>query len=200
LVVKARYYISFHGSYTVSYGGAAKGSSYRLTRRRLLPEIQMMEIVPPAGFATLFRSPAFLSALMSLLVAQFAKAVIGLFGGKPSSFHETLATMFWKTGGMPSSHSALVIALTTSFGFSRGTGSDIFVLSLFVSLIVIRDAMGVRRAAGLQARALNVLGERSARRLKFSFKPVKEIHGHTLPQVIVGSLMGFFIALAVHTL
>ncbi len=159
-----------------------------------------MDIASSPGFSALFKSPVFLSAIMSLLTAQFAKALISLLRGKPSSFSELMATMLWKTGGMPSSHSALVVALCTAIGFSRGTGSELFVLSLFFALIVIRDAMGVRRSAGLQAKALNMLGERTAKRLKFRFKPVKEIHGHTLPQVVVGSLMGFFIALAIYTL
>lgn len=165
-----------------------------------MPEILTMEFAPPPGLSPLFRSPVFLSAIMSLLVAQFAKALLSVFRGKPQSFSEVLATMLWKTGGMPSSHSALVIAMCTSIGFTRGTGSELFVLSLFVALIVIRDAMGVRRSSGLQARSLNELGQRCAKRLKFRFKPVKEVHGHTVPQVLVGSIMGFLIALAVHTL
>jgi len=101
---------------------------------------------------------------------------------------------------MPSSHSALVIAITTSIGHSSGVNSDVFVLSFFFSLVVIRDAMGVRRAAGVQARSLNALGARLSKRLHIPFKPVKEINGHTFPQVLAGSLMGFFIALAVNTL
>lgn len=159
-----------------------------------------MEIVQPAGIAALFKNTVFLSAAMSLLFAQFAKAIILLFRGKPTSLRDLFATLLWKTGGMPSSHSALAVSIATSIGFTKGTGSDIFALSLFFALVVIRDAMGVRRAAGLQAKALNTLGERMSKRFKFSFKPVKEIHGHTLVQVLIGSLMGFFIALAVSTL
>ena len=101
---------------------------------------------------------------------------------------------------MPSSHSALAIAIATAIGFSDGVSSDLFALSLFFALVVVRDAMGVRRAAGVQAKSLNILGARVSKRLHIPFKPVKEINGHTFPQVVVGGLLGFFIALAVKTL
>jgi uncharacterized protein len=153
-----------------------------------------------AGLNLLLWNPVFLSAIMSLFTAQFAKALIALFHHRRAGFREIFATLLWRTGGMPSSHSALVLAISTAIGITRGINSDLFVLSLFFTLVVIRDAVGVRRAAGLQARAINMLGSKTSRRLRFQFKPVKEVHGHTFPQVVVGSLMGFLIALAVCTL
>ncbi len=152
------------------------------------------------AFTALLRNDVFFSAAMSLFLAQFAKALIALLTNRKAGFKQIMSTLFWKTGGMPSSHSALAIAIATAIGFSDGVSSDIFALSLFFALVVIRDAMGVRRAAGVQARALNVLGARMSKRLHITFKPVKEINGHTFPQVVVGGLMGFFIALAVKTL
>ena len=160
----------------------------------------MMKSAYEVGFTILLRNPVFLSAVMSLFTAQFAKAIIALFHYRKAGFKEIFATMMWRTGGMPSSHSALVIALSTAIGITNGINSDVFVLSLFFTLVVIRDAVGVRRAAGLQARAINMLGSKTSKRLKFQFKPVKEVHGHTFPQVVVGSLIGFLIALAVCTL
>lgn len=148
----------------------------------------------------LLRNDVFLSAAMSLFMAQFMKALIVLLTKRKAGLHEVISTLIWRTGGMPSSHSALVIAISTSIAYSSGLSSDIFVLSFFFALVVIRDAMGVRRAAGVQARSLNTLGARLSKRLHIPFKPVKEINGHTFPQVLAGSLMGFFIALAVNTL
>jgi len=142
----------------------------------------------------------FVSAAMSLFTAQFAKALIVLLANRKAGIKEIFSTLLWKTGGMPSSHSALVISITTSIAYSSGVSSDVFALSFFFALVVIRDAMGVRRAAGVQAKALNSLGSRLSKRFHISFKPVKEINGHTFPQVVAGSLMGFFIALAVNTL
>ncbi|HAW85165.1 MAG: hypothetical protein A2087_08410 [Spirochaetes bacterium GWD1_61_31] len=152
------------------------------------------------GLVNLLRQPVFLSAITSWFVAQFAKALISLLRHPSGSFKEVLVTLFWKTGGMPSSHSALSVAITTSIAYTSGMLSDIFVLSFFFTMVVIRDAVGVRRAAGLQARAINQLGTELAKHCSTPFTPVKEVHGHTMPQIIVGGLMGFFIALAVCTL
>ena len=145
-------------------------------------------------------NPVFLSALWSLLLAQFIKAIVNLLRWRRQSLRETLLTFFWKTGGMPSSHSALAVSIATSIGVVEGVGSNLFILSMFFALVVIRDAMGVRRSAGLQARALNSLGRRFAARFGDNFTPVKEVMGHSASQVFVGSLLGFFIALAFCTL
>lgn len=152
------------------------------------------------ALTAMLRNDVFFSAAMSLFIAQFAKALIALLTNRKAGFRQIMSTLFWKTGGMPSSHSALAIAIATAIGFSDGVSSDIFALALFFALVVIRDAMGVRRAAGVQAKTLNTLGVRMSKRLHIPFKPVKEINGHTFPQVVVGGLMGFFIALAVKTL
>jgi len=159
-----------------------------------------MEQQRALAIAAIFRNAVFISAAMSLFTAQFLKALIVLFVNRKAGIREIFSTLLWKTGGMPSSHSALVIAITTSIAFSSGFASDVFALSFFFALVVIRDAMGVRRSAGLQANALNTLGMRLNKRLHIPFKPVKEINGHTFPQVFAGSLLGFFIALAVNTL
>ena len=149
---------------------------------------------------SILRNAVFISAVLSLFTAQFAKALIVLFTDRKAGIREVFSTLLWRTGGMPSSHSALAISITTSVAFSSGLSSDIFALSFFFALVVIRDAMGVRRSSGLQAKALNSLGIRIQRRFHIPFKPVKEINGHTFPQVFAGSIMGFFIALAVNTL
>jgi len=95
---------------------------------------------------------------------------------------------------MPSSHSALVCALATSAGLSETTDVNFFVLCLVFALVVLRDSVGVRRAAGLQAKALNMLGRQSAKLTGLEFRPVKEIQGHTPLEVLVGSLLGILIA------
>jgi acid phosphatase family membrane protein YuiD len=69
-----------------------------------------------------------------------------------------------------------------------------------LALIVIRDAMGVRRSSGIQARTLNLLGKELTNRFGVAFHPVKEVQGHSPAQVAVGGLLGFFIALAFCTL
>jgi acid phosphatase family membrane protein YuiD len=150
----------------------------------------------PGGLQNFLKNPVFLSAATSLFMAQFIKAVIGLIRSRVKSLKDIVETLLWRTGGMPSSHSALVVALTTSIALVEGTDSSIFTLSMFFSLIVIRDALGVRRAAGMQARAINAIQRDLEKRVKITPHPVKEVQGHTFPQVLVGGLLGFFLALA----
>jgi len=148
----------------------------------------------------IFASPVFLSALSSWFIAQLLKSVVALFRNRPRTARETLLNLFWTTGGMPSSHSAVVSALATSIGFTEGPDSPLFFVTVFYALLIFRDALGVRRAAGAQAKVLNQLIRELARRKKTRARPVKEIHGHTLSEVFVGALLGFFIALAFSTL
>jgi acid phosphatase family membrane protein YuiD len=149
-----------------------------------------------AELASFLTNPIFLSAFFSLFITQLIKAVISLFRAKAKSFRDVIATLLWKTGGMPSSHSALTVSIATAIGLIEGITSSVFVLSLFFCLVVIRDAMGVRRSAGLIARTLNLLGKELNEKQGVAFHPVKEVNGHTPTEVVVGSLLGFFIALA----
>lgn len=129
-------------------------------------------------------------------MAQFVKTVVELVKPRSKGSREIVYTLFWRTGGMPSSHSSAVTALTTALGFTEGLNSPIFISMFFYSLLVVRDALGVRRAAGMQARALNHLGRELAKKQKINFHPVKEVHGHTPAEVSVGIVLGFFIAVA----
>ena len=144
----------------------------------------------------LVSGPVFLSAFFSWFIAQLLKTIIDITRQRSRTSGEVVSTMFWKTGGMPSSHSSLVTSLATSIGFSQGTNSPIFALSVFYGVLVIRDALGVRRSAGMQARALNELGARMRELTGYAYEPVKEVNGHTPTEVTVGVILGFFIALA----
>jgi len=141
-------------------------------------------------------NPIFLSCLLSWFLAQFAKAVIVLLRSPRRSAREVATTLLWRTGGMPSSHSSLVTALATSVAFTEGPSSNLFIVTLALALIVIRDSLGVRRSSGLQARSLNQLGKEAAERFEIPYHPVKEIQGHAPLEVLVGALMGIFIAAA----
>ena len=101
------------------------------------------------------------------------------------------------TGGMPSSHSALVSSLCTTIGFRNGINSDIFVFALCFFLVTIRDAFGVRHSSGIQAKKINEIGN-ELQNLKIikEYKKIKEVNGHTPMEVICGCLLGFFIGLA----
>jgi len=148
-------------------------------------------------FRNLISSPIFLSSVTAWFFAQFIKALISIlrFRSKLPK-RDLVLNLVWSTGGMPSSHSAVVSALTTAVGFKVGFDSPLFMVSLFFSFMAIRDALGVRQAAGNQAKALNQIIIDLNDRWETSHKPVKEIHGHKGSEVVVGCLLGIFLALA----
>ena len=150
-----------------------------------------------AQVRSLFFSPIFLGCIFSWFCAQFIKTIIKLFSGKVRSIGELLELLIWRTGGMPSSHSALVACLCTSIGFSSGINSDVFILSFCFYLITVRDALGVRRANGIQAGVLNKVGQvLKDNGFMEEYKKIKEVQGHTPLEVLVGSLLGFFVGIA----
>jgi acid phosphatase family membrane protein YuiD len=149
----------------------------------------------PLNFTSLIRNDVFLSGFFSLIVAQFIKALITLIRMRNLKLTDAMFIFLWKTGGMPSSHSALAVSITVAIALTSGF-TNIFLLSLFFSLIVIRDALGVRRSAGLQAKALNKMGNELSKRFGIPYTAVKEVNGHTWQEVVVGSILGFFIAYA----
>lgn len=142
------------------------------------------------------KNPVFLSAVSSWFITQFTKTLISILRRRVGSVREIIELLIWRTGGMPSSHSALVISVTTAIGFHSGVQSDVFVLALCLSMVVIRDAMGVRRSSGIQAKTLNSLGNEISRKIGINYRPVKEIQGHKPVEVVCGALMGFFIGVA----
>ncbi len=146
-------------------------------------------------FELLLQNPVFLSGVLSWLSAQFIKTVVALLLGKIKDIKELIALLIWRTGGMPSSHSALVCSVTTAIGISSGVNTDIFVLACCFSLVVIRDAVGVRRASGLQAQSINEIGKNLQEKNIIDFTKIKEVHGHKPLEVAVGCLLGFFVGI-----
>jgi len=148
-----------------------------------------------------FTHPIFLSGIFSWLGAQFLKTIIDLCYGRIKSFKRLIESMFWKTGGMPSSHSASVTAVATAIGFQEGFTSISFMLALLFTLITMRDAVGVRRSNGLQAKKINEIGrELEKAKIIENYKPIKEVNGHTPMQVIMGALLGALIGLSMSLL
>jgi len=98
-------------------------------------------------------------------------------------------------GGMPSSHSAVVVGLATLIGKYEGINTPIFAIALIFSFVVMYDAAGVRRAAGKQAKLLNQLVETPGLSgIQVSEKLV-EVLGHTPIQVVVGAAIGVIVGL-----
>ncbi|GGI76341.1 divergent PAP2 family protein [Deinococcus wulumuqiensis] len=103
---------------------------------------------------------------------------------------------FMETGGMPSSHSAMVAALSTGIGLTEGWNTPLFAVAATFALIVMYDATGVRHSSGVQARLLNELVDelRAVVREGFAPQPLRVLLGHTYLEVFVGTLIGIFAA------
>ena len=142
----------------------------------------------------LFTNLIFLSTVSSFVCAQVLKGILFIYNGYLNKKRELVKVFVWRTGGMPSSHAAVVCSLCTSIFFLEKLTSNLFIFSVWFTLVVMRDALGVRRSAGLQARALNNLGRQISDNSGIIFHPVKEIQGHTPLEVAVGGLLGIFIA------
>lgn len=107
--------------------------------------------------------------------------------------------MFTTTGGMPSSHAAGVMGLSTSVGLIQGFSSIEFAMAFGYALIVMYDAAGVRRAAGKQAACLNkIIMDVYKQELKEAGGKLKELLGHTPLQVFVGAIFGIVYSYYIH--
>ena len=96
---------------------------------------------------------------------------------------------------MPSSHSAVVVSLTTMIGRSQGVTSPIFAISLIFAMVVMYDAAGVRREAGKQAHLLNeIINTPGLSNVEVKEKLVEAL-GHTPVQVLVGAIIGLIVGL-----
>lgn len=95
-----------------------------------------------------------------------------------------------ETGGMPSSHSAIVMGLTAAIGKYAGVTSAAFAIALIFSFVVMYDAAGLRRAAGRQAEVLNRLVEDLVHMRGVQEERLRELLGHTPVEVLVGAVLG----------
>lgn len=135
-----------------------------------------------------------ISAICGWLVAQILKTIIHLYFTK--SF---VAERLVGSGGMPSSHSATVCALSTATAITRGIGSTEFAIACILAIIVMYDAMGVRRETGIQAKIINEMMElfNNMNQEISTEDKLKEFVGHTPLQVLVGAILGIIIALII---
>jgi acid phosphatase family membrane protein YuiD len=99
-----------------------------------------------------------------------------------------------RSGGMPSSHSAMVTSLVTVTGLRQGFDSEIFAVAVVLAMIVMYDASGVRQAAGQQAKVLNQILRELFSGQPVSEKELKELIGHTPVEVLVGAGIGILYA------
>ena len=126
-------------------------------------------------------------SLIACITAQLLKIIFNFI-----SEGELRFGIIFETGGMPSSHSALITGATSGIGCDTGFDSPIFALSVCISLIVMYDASGVRRSAGIQAAQINKITKEIN---NTSLINLKENLGHSKLEVIVGAIIGPLIVL-----
>lgn len=124
----------------------------------------------------------FLAQLLKIFTKRFKKGVWDV-------------RAFIDSGGMPSSHSSLCMAITTSIGVQLGLSSPLFATALAFSAIVMYDAAGVRRHAGKHAEVLNQVVTEMMVNHPVGEVKLKEVLGHTPRQVICGGILGVLVGL-----
>lgn len=142
-----------------------------------------------------FSSPIAISAMLGWILAQLIKLPVSLIRTKKWDW-----ALLINAGGMPSSHSALMSAVSTAIGLAQGWDSPLFILALSITGIVIYDATGVRRQAGFQAERINqmlrtFISERKIPETEMEY--LREIIGHSPLEAAVGTLLGILIAVVV---
>lgn len=137
----------------------------------------------------IFQNKVLVAVLTGWLLAQFLKI--------PTEYMRSrkwLWAMFFAAGGMPSSHTALMVAGTLAVGLYHGFDNPIFAIAVGVTMIIAHDAAGVRRQAGKHAERINLLVEELLHGHMWSEDELKEIIGHTPLEVVGGIILGVLVA------
>jgi acid phosphatase family membrane protein YuiD len=141
------------------------------------------------GLVRIFSNPVLIAGLIAWGIAQLVKV--------PLNYQLTRRwdwVLLLRAGGMPSSHSALVAAVAHAIGLFVGFDTPLFALALVIAIIVIYDATGIRRQAGMQAEVLNTMIRDLARGHPLKQAELREVLGHTPLEALAGTLLGIIVA------
>lgn len=138
----------------------------------------------------IFQNKVLISVLIGWLLAQVLKIPTEYIRSR-----KWLWAMFFAAGGMPSSHTALMVAGTLSVGLYYGFDNPLFGIAVGVTMIIAHDAAGVRRQAGKHAERINLLFDELLHGHMWSEDELKEIIGHTPLEVIGGIILGLLVAI-----
>jgi len=134
-----------------------------------------------------------IAAVLAWVIGQFLKFPLEYILNKRWNWG-----IMFSAGGLPSSHSSLVTAVTITIGLQEGFDSAVFALSAAIAMIVIYDAAGVRRQAGIHAERINEIMKHFFESGQLPEKELKEMLGHTPFEVITGVLLGVIISLVMY--
>ena len=139
------------------------------------------------------RNPVLIISLLVWALAQFLKVPIDYIRYRRRNW-----ALWFSSGGMPSSHSALMTSVTLGIGLFYGFDLPVFALAFALSMVVIYDATGVRREAGRHAEKINIMINEFFNGQPISDRQLKEVIGHTPGQVIAGILLGVIVTLGLY--
>ncbi|XP_010251340.1 PREDICTED: uncharacterized protein LOC104593280 [Nelumbo nucifera] len=149
--------------------------------------------IPPSpsySSSSIITNYPLISAIVAFIIAQACKFLLIWYTERRWDAKQLVGS-----GGMPSSHSSTVTALAIAIGIQDGFGGPLFATAMILACVVMCDASGVRLHAGRQAEVLNqIVYELPAEHPLADTRPLRELLGHTPPQVIAGSFVGCVIA------
>lgn len=150
-----------------------------------------------SAFDAFLENHIFWAGAIGWFVAQVIKTIIHSILNKEFSIERMVGS-----GGMPSCHSSTVCSLATAACIEYGAQSFEFAISLILAIIVMYDAMGVRRETGIQAKLLNDIlktFEDMGRSEISAHDKLKEFVGHTPLQVLIGAFLGVITAMIIYS-
>ena len=141
------------------------------------------------NFDALFQNHVLLTGMAGWILAQILKIPVDYFRERRWNW-----ALFFAAGGMPSSHSCLVTSTALGVGLHYGFDSPLFAVAVALALVVVYDATGVRRQAGMQARKINILVEELLKGHPINEQHLREVIGHTPLEALGGVLLGLIVA------
>ena len=142
------------------------------------------------NWQAVFQNKILIIALTAWGLAQVLKVPLEYFRTRHWSWAMVLAA-----GGMPSSHSALMVSVTLALGLYLGFDDPLFALGTAITMIVTYDAAGIRRQAGMHAERINLLFDELLHGHIWSESDLREVIGHTPLEVAGGILLGLVVAI-----
>lgn len=137
----------------------------------------------------IFHNYVLIAALIAWAIAQMLKVPIEYL-----QTHRLNWALLVQAGGMPSSHSALIVGIAHGIGLSMGFDSALFALAFAMAMIVIYDATGIRRQAGKHAELINAMINDLAAGNPLKEEQLREVLGHTPLEALGGILLGLIVA------
>ncbi len=141
------------------------------------------------NLAAILDNKVLIAVMFGWLIAQILKIPTEYFRSR-----RWMWAMFFAPGGMPSSHTALMVAGTLAVALYHGFDNPVFAIAVAVTMIIAHDAAGVRRQAGMHAERINVLFEELLQGHMWDENELKEVIGHTPLEVVGGIILGLIVA------